>query len=348
MDTVTHVLLGAAVTGLVSSSCAGDRAEHGRRLAVGAIAAAFPDIDYLVFLIDPQAFLTVWHRGVTHSLVMVPVWAAALGWVLARLMHVPQRWVLYGALAAAALVSHIASDLATVYGVQLLAPLSDYRLTLGMTFVIDPVFTLICLLGLLAVKTARYRLGASAVMVLVAYVSLQLVLQEQARKLAAAYAQSSGSVAATVDALPQPFSPTHWKLVVAADGEYHTAYVNLLGWPRWRDLPVPVWLVDLLGPYLPGDALDWRHHEAAPGSEYREAPVAWQQPALAPFRRFAVYAVVHQVQTDAGQRCVWFTDLRYVLPFGTPPFRYGMCADHSGDDWQAYRLRWLASGRQRL
>ncbi|MGB0462970.1 MAG: hypothetical protein ACPGOX_08055, partial [Flavobacteriales bacterium] len=64
------------------------------------------------------------------------------------------------------------------------------------------------------------------------------------RHLAAAYAQSSGRVAISVDALPQPFSPSHWKLVVVTGDRYHIAYVNLLDQVRW---PVPLCTSATLG-----------------------------------------------------------------------------------------------------
>jgi inner membrane protein len=76
---------------------------------------------------------------------------------------------------------------------------------------------------------------------------------------------------------------------------------------------------------------------------------AWQQPAFAPFRRFAKFPVMYRLDRQERQTCVWFTDLRYVLPGLTPPFRYGMCIKDDTAHWQLYRLRrFTENERQRL
>ena len=53
-----------------------DRA-RGARMWVGFWAAAFPDSDFIVRFIDPLTYLTT-HRGITHSVAMLPLWALVL------------------------------------------------------------------------------------------------------------------------------------------------------------------------------------------------------------------------------------------------------------------------------
>src|SRR3970282_2929773 len=47
------------------------------RLMAGAAAAAFPDIDFALRAIDTLTYLNL-HQGVTHSLILLPVWALGL------------------------------------------------------------------------------------------------------------------------------------------------------------------------------------------------------------------------------------------------------------------------------
>lgn len=47
----------------------------------------FPDIGNVTFLLDPRVFLAVRHRGITPSLVMVPVWVLLIAWAVARLLN---------------------------------------------------------------------------------------------------------------------------------------------------------------------------------------------------------------------------------------------------------------------
>ena len=72
MDTLTHGMIGA----LVGRACLPRRPgalTPAQGSLVGAFAAVFPDVDYATFWVDPVQFLSVWHRGPTHSLLLVPL-----------------------------------------------------------------------------------------------------------------------------------------------------------------------------------------------------------------------------------------------------------------------------------
>src|SRR5690606_16646344 len=136
MDTITHAISGAVIGAATSRR---DPAEMRRRALWGALFAAFPDTDAAIALFtDTFTYLNA-HRGVTHSVVLLPAWAALLGAIAARVRG--QRWREMAALAAAALAAHILGDLVTSYGTRILAPINDVPLAFPITFIIDPVFT---------------------------------------------------------------------------------------------------------------------------------------------------------------------------------------------------------------
>ena len=151
MDTITHSLLGALV---VRSAFPAQRLKHPfsnrQRLLAGAVGGAFPDIDYIAAWVDPMVYLTLWHRSITHSFVMLPLWALLVGITLSFVFRQRREWRYLSMLTGVAVLSHIASDLITVYGTQVLAPLSSWRASIGTTFIIDPWFTLIVLIGFIA------------------------------------------------------------------------------------------------------------------------------------------------------------------------------------------------------
>ncbi|MDH5343713.1 MAG: metal-dependent hydrolase, partial [Betaproteobacteria bacterium] len=134
MDTLTHALSGA----LLARATAGIEKPAlplGRRVAIGTLVAAFPDIDVVASWISPLSYL-YHHRGVTHSLLMLPLWALLLAWLLAKLLREPGGWrALYG-VCALALCAHIVGDVITSFGTMVLAPLSNWRASLGTTFII--------------------------------------------------------------------------------------------------------------------------------------------------------------------------------------------------------------------
>lgn len=238
MDLFTHALLGASVARTTAVIAPQRMPLHAReRLVLGAAAAAFPDIDFAGFLIDPLVFLADWHQGPTHSVVMLPLWAvliAALSVVLTKRRAVFADAVIVSALG---LASHIAADLITVYGTMVFHPLSRWRPSLGTTFVIDPVFTAIILAGLIAsLWSGRRRVAGASLAVLIGYVAGQGWLQQRALEIAGASIKARGLAPQQLSALPQPFSPFNWKLIASDETLHHEAYINLLGhaplvWP---------------------------------------------------------------------------------------------------------------------
>src|SRR5690606_17143922 len=136
MDTLTHAISGAVIG---AATAPRDAREMRRRALWGALFAAFPDSDFVIaFFTDHFTYLNE-HRGYTHSVLLLPVWAALLGALAARLARAP--WREMAALAAAALAAHILGDLITSYGTKVFKPLYDAPLAFPITFIIDPVFT---------------------------------------------------------------------------------------------------------------------------------------------------------------------------------------------------------------
>ena len=75
MDTLTHALSGALLARATAPrGQSANTLPLGRRMAVGFVAAAFPDIDVVVSYLSPLAYLH-YHRGPTHSLILLPLWA---------------------------------------------------------------------------------------------------------------------------------------------------------------------------------------------------------------------------------------------------------------------------------
>src|SRR5205823_2940904 len=98
VDTLTHALSGALLARATAPKDARPRSLP-RRIAAGFFACAAPDLDFVVAFVGPVEYLEN-HRGVTHSLVLLPLWALLLSWVLAKILREPRGWrALYGATA---------------------------------------------------------------------------------------------------------------------------------------------------------------------------------------------------------------------------------------------------------
>jgi inner membrane protein len=341
MDTLTHALSGA----LLGRATAPRRPAAGElsmraRITLGFVAAAFPDCDIVVTPVSPLAYLYN-HRGVTHSFVMLPLWAVLIGFACAWLIwREPARWRGCAVMAGIGIGAHILADLITPYGTMILAPLSDVRYAWSTTFIIDLWFSGIILTGL--VVSAIWRKSRTpaivALSLLVAYVGFQWLQRQRALDFGDAHARAAGYAEYRVDAVPQPPLPFNWNVFVTESDFQHYSLVSLL-----RREPPPPLAVDagfftrIGAPYMPLANAVWltvpRYGSGEDGAFAREA---WEHPKFAFYRWFSAHPALYRVDHGASP-CAWFEDLRFFTPGrGRMPFRYGMCRE-SGE-WRAYQL----------
>ena len=342
MDTLTHALSGALLARATAPHPADAKAlPLGRRLLIGFVAAAAPDLDFVISYVGPVEFL-LHHRGVTHSLVMLPLWA----YLLARLCSVIWRrdrpWRAYFGVIAFGLGIHIAGDWITSYGTMVFAPLSDMRTGIGTTFVIDLWFTGIILAGL-AASLAWRRSPVPAVAGLAAlcgYVAFQGMLQQRAVEWGEGYAKASGLGQASVTAQPRPVSPFNWLVIVRKGDEARYSFINLARREPLQLAPGAGYVARLDAEYLPRAQAQWVYATRFGSSpaERAFAREAWSQPQFAFFRWFAAEPVLLRVDSGNPSTCAWFQDLRFFTPGrDTWPFRYGMCREAHGT-WRLFRL----------
>ena len=353
MDTLTHALSGALLARATEPAQPPRPYQLPRRtrLWVGFWAAAFPDSDFVVRFIDPLTYLTT-HRGVTHSVIMLPLWALGLALAFAWIYRRKYSWRAFAGVCALGIGAHIAGDVITAFGTMILAPLSYRRVELPTTFIIDLYFTAIIVAGLIASavwKNTRAP-AVAGLAVLAAYVGFQGVLHHRAVVMGEAYAAKHQLGAVEVDAIPQPFSPFNWMVVIPQQDAYYLTYVSL-----WRDTipefpPLEAgWWRQVYASYYPSDQAVWnRVPRFGAGAEANLAEQVWYSEALTPYRRFALFPALYRVDRDKNRLCVWFDDLRFALAGRSMPFLYGGCRNGEETAWRIYRLSGDGNDRDAL
>lgn len=332
MDTLTHALSGA----LLARATAGlekPALPVGRRVAIGALVAAFPDLDVVTSWISPLSYLYN-HRGVTHSLVMLPLWTILLAWIFALIWRNGPGWKTYAPVVAMSLAAHIAGDWITTFGTMIFAPLSDYRHGIGTTFIIDLWFSGIIIAGLLlSLLWRRSRLPAVAgLAVLVGYVLLQSLLLQRSVAFGESYARTEGISSARVTAMPRPVSPFNWMVVVEDDKGYRYSQINLIRKTVLQAGDDAGFIARLDAVYRPLDQAIWdtalRYGRGSQGSVVR---AVFEHPEFAFFRWFSAYPALHRIDSEDASLCIWFKDLRFLTPGRDGfPFIYGMCSEGAG------------------
>jgi len=374
MDTITHALSGALLARLIAARpllhathalpAVQPTAPVGRFSApwdgradapalwqlvlVGAVAGAFPDIDAVAQAFGDVAYLRQ-HRGVTHSVLMMPLWGLLVAWVMAlcfaRTRGVAGGWKSLYAVATAAIGIHIAGDWITQFGTMLLQPFSDARFGLGAMFIIDLTFTGILIAGLvLAAWRVHARWPAALGLGLAgAWVGVAWVGQQEAMDVGRQHARAIGAPQAEVTVMPRPASPFNWTVTVFDGRDFHIADVNTR-----RTAPLVAGRDDnfirrFSAPYLPVGMAPWRTvpQFGGPGTP-AWVQEAWTHPAFGFFRWFAqtpalIGAAEEPLAAGQVQRCAWFRDLRFEFPGrDESPFRYGVCL--AGDEAEVFKL----------
>ena len=154
MDTITHGIAGALIGKAIfrgEDMFAAHPMNRGRiitwSLMLGAI---FPDSDVIRdFFSSDKLLIVTWHRSITHSLVMLPLWALVLAGITrafanSRKWEAPSFMALTG-IYAAGILSHILLDLVTSFGTMIWSPLQWSRPAWDLIFIVDFTLTAIFL-----------------------------------------------------------------------------------------------------------------------------------------------------------------------------------------------------------
>lgn len=224
MDIVTQGLLGA---GLTQSA-----ARRDLRLAtvVGFAAGLLPDADGLIRSSDDPLLFLEFHRHFSHSLVFVPVGAALAALLLwpfvRRRLSVPRLY------AFAFLGYSLAGvlDACTSYGTHLLWPFSDTPVAWGIVSIVDPIFSLILLVAVLAGFHWRRSHAARAGLLLAcAYLALGAWQHARVETVARDLAARRGHTVERLLVKPTIANLLLWRTLYVADGTVHADAVR----PGW-------------------------------------------------------------------------------------------------------------------
>ena len=230
MDPLTQGVLGAA---LPQASVSGRHAVSAGIL--GFLAGVAADLDVLIrSSTDPLLFLE-YHRQFTHSLIFIPfgglICALVLHAIIGRHRGLlfRQTW-LFCSLGYA---THALLDACTTYGTMLFWPFSDVRIAWNTISIIDPLFTIPILIGVLL--SARLRSPVYARLALVwalSYMALGLWQRNEAVRMGHDLASERRHMPMRLEAKPSFGNILVWKVVYETDDRFYVDAVRVGFSPR--------------------------------------------------------------------------------------------------------------------
>lgn len=177
MDPITHAVVGLSIAVLL-----GEPMSLSNPAIIGCVAGAvIPDGDIVMQLKGDYVYLKN-HRGLSHSIPMMLVYAAALAGALWLMFGSIPLWKVF-AFSLLGSLSHIALDITNSYGAQILWPLSKKRITLDLLLIYDPMLIVLCLLILMPAVRSIIPPFVSLAMFSV-YLALRYLMKNTAKKIA--------------------------------------------------------------------------------------------------------------------------------------------------------------------
>lgn len=321
MDSVTQACLGAAIGGVVMPRL-------GRRaLLLGAALGTLPDLDVVIDYGDAIANYTR-HRSFSHSLIVLTGVATLLAgltrlWPRARRAASGWHWWWLFMLC---LLTHPLLDAFTTYGTQLLWPIPMRPISWHSLFIIDPLYTVPLLIGVIvfAIRPGTTRaypslaamLALSCLYIAFSQAALALVEKRLQPVLAA-----SGMGDDPVLIQPAPLTTLLWRVTVIHDGSAYEGWVSLFD----GDAP------PTLTPWPLGDR--WKATALQTQDGQR---LGW----------FSGPFLHYDVRREGDSETLLATDIRLGIP-GTHPFVFALARRGGLDDdrWQPISEARMSQGR---
>ncbi len=239
MEPMTHMLTGAVLA----------RTGFHKRAAYAtvamAIAAEFPDCDYLWWFKGPVA-LFEHHRGITHTFLAMPFEAALLTAAFHGLHRLRKRpktkapaswgWLFGGILLA--LLSHILLDWTNNYGVRPFFPFDPHWYAGSFVFIFEPVLFALSIAGLvlpglfglihaeIGARKSRFVSSGWSWCTLLLIGALYLFRFTEHAKALQLTAQTAPPDATRFFASPHPVNPFMWSVVTELPASYQLSTIN--------------------------------------------------------------------------------------------------------------------------
>ena len=235
MDSLTQAVLGASVTVAVM----GRRTSFAKAALIGAVAGTLPDLDVVIDHGDDLLNM-VRHRAESHSFFFLALLSPLFGWLTNKWLQrkappgtpsAAGRWTLAWLLT---LITHVGIDAMTSYGTQFMQPFTDHAYAVGSMFIIDPLYTLPLIVGLVW-SGLRARKGrawgapnAWALAFSCVYLAWSVAAQQHVRTVAEKALAAQGIHNAQLWVYASPFNTVLWRVLAITSTHSHKGFYSLL------------------------------------------------------------------------------------------------------------------------
>jgi inner membrane protein len=223
MDSITQIALGASVAGIVGTKSFGRKA-----LVTGAILGTLPDLDVLLnYQTAIQDF--TFHRGFSHSLLVLSALSIVIYYLVLLLKPTlsSHKKALFLVIFLP-LITHPLLDALTTYGTQLLWPINIPPISWSSIFIIDPLYTLPLLFGVIGLWVKRGSVRWQKINAVMLGVSCLYLIQGQAQRVQIHTQLQHDPIAQTGEIFisPTPFNTLLWRVLSYQEDRYYVSFTH--------------------------------------------------------------------------------------------------------------------------
>ena len=238
MDSLTQIVLGAAVAEAVGGKKLGNKAP-----LWGAIAGTIPDLDvFMRFFYHPIDAALV-HRGFSHSILFAVLGSPIFAYIVHRIYKQKFPYKTWLWLFFLGIITHPMLDMFTNYGTQFLWPL-DYRITFNTVFVVDPLYTLpfgLCVLIILFFKSTnkwRSRINWFGIYYSSAYLIWGVIVKLYILNCSTDYFSKANYSTENEMVTPMPLTSFYWMMLGEDKANYYVGYKSIFKDFQPKDIDV--------------------------------------------------------------------------------------------------------------
>lgn len=225
MDPISQAILGTTISQRISK-----QKQIIIASIIGTLSAMSPDLDIFIRSSEDPLLFLEYHRQFTHSLLFIPFGGLICGcffyYTFTKNYYLTfKETYLY---CTAGYATHGILDSFTSYGTQLLWPFTNYRSSLDLISIIDPIFTIpiiiLCLFGVIK-KDKKYSL--LAISWIVVYLTISYIQQYRAEIIIRDIAEKRNHIIKNIVAKPSFANIIVWKVIYTTNSHFHVDAIKL-------------------------------------------------------------------------------------------------------------------------
>jgi len=226
MDSITQASLGAIV-----AYAAWNKEMKNWSFAWGAFLGTLPDLDVFFKPLFNQVDYLYLHRGESHSIFFTIIFTFILAYLIKKRYKDKLSYRKLSLGVFLVLSTHILIDYFTIYGTQLLSPISRYGFAHGNFFIIDPFFTIPILIAIILIGIFPQRFGKKTLNITLSVISFytiySLLAHSYVDTIFTTKLKEKGIKIEDSFTCATPFNTILWRNVAKVEDGFYISYYSL-------------------------------------------------------------------------------------------------------------------------